>query len=243
MYPKFNTLGAFILLLILTTLACTIPGQGSSGPAATPTPLGDTLTFKIPVYTYNLQPGAFVPGTRLEYVDRNEGVYNVRIDGLPASKRTGDSFIWDGIIAPGVHGSYNLRITTAILGGLPVGGPVDITIFNPSPIERTTPPGNEEIFLGFNNLLVDYLIPQGRQIPGSPLIFETIITQGEGEQATQLAQLSGLTGYPYMALGDSLVWIGNLRDNVVIRYNLRALAMNDDGLRLDGTAELWILNR
>lgn len=243
MHPKPHAIGSFILLLILTTLACAIPGRGSSGPALTPTPLGDTLVFKIPVYTYNLAPGATVPGTRLEYVGRNEGIYNVKIDGLPANKRTGDSFIWNGIIAPGVHGSYNLRITTAILGDLPVGGPVDITILNPDPIERTTAPLNEQLLLTYNNLLVNYLVPQGRQIPGSSLIFETIITQGEGDQATQLAQLSGLSGYPYMALGDSLVWTGNLRDNVVIRYNLRALALNEDGLRLDGTAELWILNQ
>ncbi|MCB8942662.1 MAG: hypothetical protein H6658_02685 [Ardenticatenaceae bacterium] len=243
MQPKINALGGFVLLIILTTLACTIPGRGSSGPAATPTPMGDTLIFKIPVYTYNLEPGGIVPGTRLEYVGRDEGIYNVKIDGLPASKRTGDSFIWNGIMAPGVHGSYNLRITTAILGGLPVGGPVDLTILNPNPIERTALPLNEEIFLAYNNILVNYIIPQGRQIPGSTLIFEGIVTQGEGEQATQLAQLSGLTGYPYLAIGDSLVWMGNLRDNVVVRYNLRALAINDNGLRLDGTAELWILNQ
>ena len=243
MYPKRHPLRAFLLILTLTVLACTIPGRDPSGPAPTPTPLGDTLTFKIPVYTYNLEPGSIVPGTQLEYVGRDEGIFNVKIDGLPASKRTGDSFIWNGIMAPGVHGSYNLRITTAILGGLPVGGPVDITIFNPDPIERPNTPLNEEIFLNFNNLFVDYQVPAGRQIPGSTLIFEGLVTQGEGEQATQLAQLSGLTGYPYLALGDSLVWMGNLRENVVIRYNLRALAVNENGLRLDGTAELWILNQ
>ena len=243
MQSKPHAFIGFILLIILTTLACSIPGRGSSGPAATPTPMGDTIVFKIPVYTYTLEPGKVVPGTRLEYVGRDEGVYNVKIDGLAASKRTGDSFIWNGIMAPGVYGSYNLRITTAILGGLPVGGPVDITIFNPDPIERTDFPPNEQILFLFNNLLINYIIPQGRQIPGSTLIYEGIFTQGEGEQATQLAQLSGLTGYPYLAIGDSLVWMGNLRDNVVVRYNLRALAINEDGLRLDGTAELWIVNQ
>ena len=243
MQLKPHALWSFVLLIVLTTLACAIPGRGSSGPAATPTPLGDTLVFKIPVYTYNLEPGRTVPGTRLEYVDRNEGVFNVKIDGLPAPKRTGDSFIWNGVMAPGVYGNYNLRITTAILGGLPVAGSVDITIFNPDPVERTTVPSNDEIFLAYSNLFVDYLIPPGRQIPGSTLIFEGVIMQGEGEQATQLAQLSGLSGYPYLAPLDSLVWIGNLRDNVVVRYSLRASAINEDSLRLDGTAELWILKQ
>jgi hypothetical protein len=223
-------------------LACALPGRGDNRPQATATPPGDSLVFTLPVYTFNMEPGSTVPGTRLEYVSRDEGIYNVRIDGLAAQKRTGDSFIWNGVVAPGVYGNYNLRITTAILGGLPVAGPVNITIFNPSPVERASTPINEEIYLNFGTILVNYMVPQGWQIPGTSLVFDGIIIQGEGDQATRLAQLSGLSGYPYLALGDSLVWTGNLRDNVVVRYNLRALGIDEGGLRLDGTAELWILN-
>jgi hypothetical protein len=120
---------------------------------------------------------------------------------------------------------------------------VDITIFNPNPVTQVSPPTNEAIVLSFNNLQVEYLIPQGWQIPGTSLVFEGIISQGEGGQATQLAQLSGLTGYPYLATNDSIGWMGNLRDNVVVRYNLIASAIDENGLYLVGTAELWILDQ
>jgi hypothetical protein len=38
------------------------------------------------------------------------------------------------------------------------------------------------------------------------------------------------------------VWTGRLRDNVVVRYNLRALSFNERALHLVGTGDLWILN-
>jgi hypothetical protein len=241
MFTRIKAIPGLILLLVLTTLACTIPGRASSGPAPTPTPMGDTLSFNIPAYAYNLEPGGSVPGTHLEYIGRSEGAYNVRIDGFEAVKRSGDSFFWSGVIQPGVYGNYNLRITTAVFGGLPVAGSVEIIVFYPEPVQRDTIPTVDQSLLSFTALVVDYTVPEGYQIPGTALVYDGIITQGEGEGATQLAQLSGLTGHPYLARGDSLVWIGNLRDNVVVRYNLRASALNEDGLRLDGTADLWVL--
>jgi hypothetical protein len=37
-----------------------------------------------------------------------------------------------------------------------------------------------------------------------------------------------------------LRWQGSLLDNVYIVYSLRVLGINDDGLRLTGTADLWV---
>jgi hypothetical protein len=189
-----------------------------------------------------LEPGDIVPGTRLHYVGRAAETYQVRIDGLSATKRAGDSFIWNGVLAPGVHGDFNLRLISAIFGPLSVAGPVTITVFNPDPVELPVPSELEGV-LSYNNVLVNYLVPEGREIPGSSLRYEGLSSQGEGDQSSQLARLSGLSGYPYVALGDSVVWSGRLRGNAYVRYSLRVAALNENGLRVAGTAELWIITR
>lgn len=233
--------GLFVLfgVCVLISLACALPGSTPPGPAATPTPLGDTLTFSIPAYTHNLQPGETVPGTRLTYVERSGDAYKVTIDGLEATKRTGDSFIWSGVVGPGVYADYNLRLTTALLGPLPVIGSVNVTVFYPNPL-AIDPLPDLSTALPFHNLVIDYLIPVGRIVPGTSLVYQGIFTQGEGEQQTKLAQLSGLTGYPYLAVGDSLQWRGQLLSNVYIEYNLRVMSVNEDGLRVAGVANLWV---
>ncbi|MCB9423289.1 MAG: hypothetical protein H6667_26070, partial [Ardenticatenaceae bacterium] len=157
-----------------------------------------------------------------------------------ATKRIGDSFFWSGVIAPGVYANYNLRLTTSVLGKLPAAGPVEIIIFNPAPIEAALPAELATASPTYHNILIDYQVPPGMNIPGSTVIYEGMITQGEGQQATELAWLTGTSGYPYLALGDSLVWVGRVRENVYVRYSLRVTTMNEYGLRLSGTAELWI---
>lgn len=231
-----------LLLLTLSLAACTIlPGLGGvTGPVPSPTPLGDTLSFSNPAFTYSLTPGESIPGTLMQYVERAGDVYRVRIEGQEADKRPGDSFIWNGVLAPGVFGAYNLRLTTQILGSLPVAGSVEVTMFNPNPVQLESLPDLGGA-LAFNNMIINYLMPPGREIPGTTLVYAGAVEQGQGDQTTRLAQLSGLTGYPYLAIGDSLRWQGSLLDNVYISYSLRVLGINDDGLRLTGTANLWVM--
>lgn len=229
-----NVLWAFVMLF-LAGLACSSPFGGPAAPEPTPTPLGDTLTFNIPTYARNLEPGETVPGTRLRYIGREGDAHLVSIDGLQARKRVGDSFLWSGTIAPGVYATYNLRLTTEAFGKLPVVGPVEVVVFNPRPAEVTAVP-TEQARLHFDLIAVNYRVQQGGRVPGSSLVYEGITTQ-VGEE---LAQMSGLSGYPLLALGDSLNWTGRLLDNVYIAYNLRVLSINENGLRLGGTAEMWI---
>ena len=242
--PHKRALIIIIVLLALASLACNasnFPGlAGTVTPPPLPTPLSDTISFSIPSYSTRLQVGESVPGTRLEYVGRGENTYNVRIDGQDAIKRAGDSFVWSGVVAPGVLGKFNLRLATAILGGLPVAGPIDLIIFNPEPaaLEETIQP---EGALHFHSILIDYTIPLNAPIPGTALTYEGIEGIGLGEQVTQLARLGGTAGYPNLAVGDSFVWYGRLRDNVILRLNLRVISYQADRLRLAGTAELWIL--
>lgn len=227
----------FFLLLGLVSLACTVPFIGPQEPPPTPTPVGDTITYKIPppAFVYNLAPGEFVPGTRLEYVGKNGDAYDVRIDGLAARKRIGDSFIWSGTVAPGVFANYNLKLTTEVLGKLPVAGSVELLVFNPAPAEVSSVP-TETTQLHYNLITANYQMPPGHLIPGTTLTYVGMTTQAGSE----VAELSGLTGYPYLARGDSLVWMGRLLDNVHVRYDWRVLDIDEYGLNLTGTAELWI---
>lgn len=231
------------LVLLSMTTACTVlvPGLlGTPEPVASPTPMGDTLSFSNPAFTFSLQPGEFIPGTQLQFVEREGDAYRVRIDGQEATKRIGDSFIWDGVLAPGVFGNYNLRLTTIILGSLPVAGSVELTVFYPAPVQLDTLP-DRGTALAFNNAIINYLIPPGRQIPGTTLVYVGMVEQGQGDAVTRQAQLSGLAGYPYLAVGDSLRWQGSLLDNVYVSYSLRVLGISENGLRLTGTADLWIV--
>lgn len=237
MKPEAKALILTPFYFLLT--ACSLIGLGSSAPSATPTPLGDTLSFTIPAYTISLDPGDSVPGTRLQYLGRTGDTYQVSIDGLNATKRAGDSFIWNGVLAPGVYANYSLRLIMAVFGPLRVAGPVTITFFYPQPVEAPLP-ANLDSPLTFNNAVINYLVPVGRTVPGTTLVYAGLITQGEGDQVNRLAQLSGLSGYPYLALGDSLIWSGRLKDNAYLRYSLRVAGLNEEGLRLAGTAQLWL---
>jgi hypothetical protein len=231
----------FTGMLLLASLACSLPSiGGTSAPEPTPTPPGDTITFTVPAYTAGLQPGDTVPGTRLQYVGRNGDAFDVVIDGFTAVKRTGDSFIWDGILAPGVFANYNLRLATVIFGEMRVAGPVKLTILNPTPVERTdTNPLTAQI--SFSNALINYYVPVGYAIPGTTAVYQGLRPPGPGVQQGQQGAFTGLSNYPYLAAGDSLIWQGYLRDNFIVAYNLRAISVGEEGVRFAGTAELFIL--
>ena len=237
--PHLWAMPAFVLLLVLASLACTVPGTGPAVPAATPTPLGDVMILTIPAVGYNLAPGEKVPGTGLQFVDRQGEAYEVSIDGQSALKRAGDSFYWSGVLASGVFANFNLRLTASIFGSLPVAGMVEFTILNPQPVEELGVPDGTGRY-HFSNVVADYTVPVGYQIPGTTAVYSGLEERSQGGQATRLARLSGTSGYPYLALGDSFVWTGRIRDNVHLAYNLRVTSLNEESVRLTGTAELWV---
>jgi hypothetical protein len=218
------------LFLCLFSAACALQGLNPT-PAPSPTPVGDTLTYNVPVYSVTLNPGDYVPGTQLRYIGRNSDAYDVTIDGLTATKRTADSFNWQGVVAPGVIGRYSLRLTPAFGERLIAAGLVNISVLNPVPIPVPgTPPITSTLHYG--GILDRFVVPVGTVIPGTTIIYEG--------QAQDGVQLGGTGGYPYFAQGDSVIWLGRLRENVTLRYDLRVESFNEETLRLIGTAELWI---
>jgi hypothetical protein len=235
MGQSLKSFGGFLLILFMTALACTIPGTGSETPAATPTPGGDSTTFLIPAYTYTLEPGDTVPGSQLQYIGKTGDLFDVKIDGETAQKRVGDSFIWNGIVAPSVFAKYNLRLAPDFLGPLPVAGPVEVTVLNPVPTPLNEMPGWPNA-IQYNNIVLAHSVPAGWVIPGTTLVYEGVSTQGEIESA----QLSGLLGHPLFALGDSITWTGSLLENVAIRYTFRVVNFSENSLQLGGTAELLV---
>ncbi len=228
-------LAGFLFVLLLPALACTIPGSGSEAGNPTPTPSGDSMSFIIPAYTYSLEPGDTIPGSQLQYVGKTGDLHDVKIDGEPAQKRVGDSFIWNGIVAPSVFANYNLRLAPDFLGPLPVAGPVEVTVLNPVATALNAMPDWPNA-IRYNNIVLAHNVPAGWTIPGTTLVYEGVSTQG----AVESAQLSGLTGHPLFALGDSITWIGLLQDNVAIRYTFRVVNFGENSLQLGGTAELLV---
>ncbi|MDX1664188.1 MAG: hypothetical protein R3272_10355 [Candidatus Promineifilaceae bacterium] len=229
-----RTLLIFALSLLLPVLACTIPGTNATPtPPLTPTPPGDTLFFTTP-YSIRMEPGEEVPGTEIFYVGRAGNLYELTVEGLEAFRSSGDSLTWQGVVAPAVVGGYRLRLQELSADALQLEGDVNLAIFNPAPVEippTSTPQGS----IYFGPIPVNYVVPEGARIPGTTLVY----VGAEDE----IAQLSGTAAYPYFALDDSLLWLGKLRENIFIRYNVRIIALNEHGLWLDGIAELWVAER
>lgn len=237
-----------IILLGLPALACKIPelpdtpripGLVRPTPVGSPTPVGDSISYLSPAFATRLRPGESVTGTQLTYIGPAENGYEVSIGGQRAIKRSGDSFYWSGVIAPGVFANYNLRLTAGLLGGLPVGGPVEVIVLFPEP-QPLPLADNPEARLHLGNIVIDYRVPVNMNVPGTTLVYQGLETQGIGNQGATLARIGGLSGYPNLARGDSLIWSGMLRSNVAVRYNLRAISFDEGTLHLVGTADLWI---
>lgn len=221
-----------IVALATATLACAIPGMSRTPtPPPSPTPSGDTIFFTAP-YAITLEPGTTIPGTEITFVQQMDTVYELRVEGLRAVRQDGDALTWRGVVAPGIYGTYRLRLRSPLVGQLQAEGDVDLAIFNPAPVELppTNAPPAGSVY--YNNIPVQYTVPEGHRIPGSTLVYDG--------QEDGIARLSGTAGYPYFALDASILWLGKLRENVYIRYNTRVASLSDHGLGLTGTAELWI---
>jgi hypothetical protein len=216
--------------LSLAMAGCALRGLNPT-PIPSPTPVGDTLTYFVPVYNVTLSPGEYVPGTQLRYIRKNGDAYDVTIDGLSATKRTADSFIWQGVVAPGVVARYSLRLAPALGDRLIAAGLVNISVLNPVPVplQGATPVTST---LHYGGIIDRFIVPVGTVVPGTTIVYEG--------QAQEGVQLGGTGGYPYFAQGDSVIWSGRLRDNVTIRYDLRVEGFDENNLRLLGTAELWL---
>lgn len=230
-------IGIFGMLLILSMLACSVPGFTTPGATPTPTNDSDFLTFSVPApgYAISLNPGDRVPGSRLQYLGQEGDAYRVKIGGQESLKRIGDSFTWAGIVGSGVYGEYNLRLTSTLLGPLPVAGGVRLTILDWEPIQITSLPDLTNA-LHIGNLFINYSINKGEVIPATDMIYNGTVQQG----STEYAQFSNISGSSNFLIGDFVGWSGSLRENVFLSYSLRITSFDEDRIILTGTADIWI---
>lgn len=234
--PSRPVLALLGMLLALLLAGCNLSGNAGPPtltPPPAPTPTGSTLFFNAP-YNIALPPETRVPGTGIFYQGPQNDVYLFTIQGLQAFKRVDDTINWNGIIAPGVVGNYNLQLklnSNISPAQLYATGPVRVGIMNPLP--REVPLDSMPSSLAwFDNIRIDYVVPQGEQVPGTTLVFQGI--------QDNTAYLTGGTGYPYFPLGNSVIWFGRLTDRVLVRYDLRVSRLDEIGLGLTGTARLWL---
>lgn len=234
-----RTIRSLLIFVALgATLACaniTLP-FGTPTPAPPPTPVGNTLTFRVAPFTDELDAGQLVRGTQLEYLGWDGVAYRLRIDGREARRVAGDSVDWTGVTAPGVLGKYDLRLQNTNQAVLRVSGTAEYTILYPQPLVSTVPAGqfSSRDGLYFREIAVDFLVPPGSKVPGTDLTFNG--QDGEGKFVLQGARVE----YPYYRQADTVLWEGTLRPGTNVRYRLVVQGAETHGLRLRGSAELWI---
>lgn len=200
-------------------------------PFPTVTPPSDMLTLRTTQFSHDLQENQRVPGTQIVYRSAEGDNINVEIDGQPSVRRVGDVLNGYSLLVPGVYGDYNLRLMTGAFSGPRVVGDVVTTIFDPSPSELfiSSPPAANFMYEGIS---VDYRVPVNRALPGSTVIY---LGQDNG-----VARLSGTAQYANLPEGNSFVWTGQIRPNAIIQYDLKAVAVTQDELRMVGTARLFL---
>jgi len=193
-----------------------------------PGPPPTEMTYKLPT-TIVVAKGESIPGTDIVYLsfDEERGA-ELRIKGQIAYKRKGDSVNWSGTPLPGVDVSLKLRVIWCSESELRLVGtarihitdvhPKEAPIFTTSPLKYSGP--------------VAYGLAKGATIPGSLITYEG--------QENGMAKLGGIKEYPYRETGDSIYWEGQLRDDVFIRLELRAIQFDEKGMRVAGLATLWL---
>ena len=235
--PKTGLIFGLGLLLLLS--ACDILLSGNPTPIPTVTPATNFIEFKTFSFRQTLEEGKTIPGTRLTFVtyQTESRTFEVLIDGQFAQRRSGDSFDWEGVLAPGVLADYELVLDTQTLGTPYTSGEVTVSVLNPAPVEADptfVPPAAD---FQFEQLLIDYRIPIGREVPGTQLTFAAVTDNGAFFEGTRPQD------YAYRRQGDALIWQGALSENVFLRYDLSVVTLSDSELRLRGTGTLWINGR
>lgn len=203
-------------------------------PLPPPTPVGDTLTFQIAQQRYGetIRPNEFIPGTRLLFLGKDEDRFLLQIDGIDSVKRAGDQLRWRGVMAPNVLGDFDLYLSPTYQSNiLLANGQVNLIVFDPTPSE-SEPPLTETPPYIFQNIDLYYVVPQGRTVPGTTLLYLGFVNEE--------VEFSGLSTYPRFRVGDSVRWAGLMRPNVYTTYDMRVEQVTDRGVVLRGSAEMRV---
>jgi hypothetical protein len=170
--------------------------------------------------------GQLFPGTDIRYVAPGEDSAIVLIGGQRAHKKIGDSLDWDGSPMDGVTLRLTQRIVWFTEETLHAAGTARLTIEDVQPVPGAYP---EEVAIAYK-LPTTHNVAAGEVIPGTTLTYVGATNDG--------AQLSGVDGYPYRKIADSITWEGRLRDGVFVQLTLRVVFYDQRQLQVAGLATI-----
>lgn len=178
-----------------------------------------------------IRVGQRLPGTDIELVSVDDQGANFRIAGFNARRSVGDSLDFDGGW-PGVEGiTYTVRLRVYRVGteSVRAAGVHQMIVRNIDPVAGPAPQHDGYIMLPFT-----IAAGAGEQLKG--------LTLGYAGASDRGGELTGLSQdeYPFRKIGDSLEWEGSLRSDIPVRYSLRVLYYDADGIRVGGTVSLYL---
>jgi hypothetical protein len=185
------------------------------------------LIYTAPFET-GIEKGANLPGTGIRYIGLSDKGAEVLIDDQTACKQKGDSLDWKGNPVQNVELDLTLRVLWFTEETLYVGGTAKATVQDPIPEGAFIP----EAPVGYSNAPVTYQVQKGEHIPGTLIQYVDKTEEG--------IELSGVEGYPYRKIGDSIVWEGRLREKVYLQLNVRVLFIAESFINVTGTATLLL---
>ncbi|MBM4466521.1 MAG: hypothetical protein FJ014_13365 [Chloroflexi bacterium] len=181
------------------------------------------------LFESGIEKGSNLQGTGIRYVGLSDKGAEVLIDAQTAFKQKGDSLDWRGSPVENVDLDLTLRVLWFTEEKLYVGGTAKLTIRDPGPEVASIP---TEPPVQYSNAPVTYQVEKGNYIPGT--LIKYLSKQEEG------IELSGVEGYPYRKLGDSIVWEGKLRERVFLQLNVRVIFIAEDFISVAGIATLLL---
>jgi len=211
-----------IILVVLGLLLSFLPACRRQPPG------GPLELLYIAPFETGIEKGSDLPGTGIHYVGLSDTGAEILIDDQTAFKQKGDSLDWKGSPVENVDLDLSLRVLWVTEDTIYVGGTAKATVRDPVPEVASIP----EVPVGYSNAPVTYQVKKGDYIPGTLVKY-----LGKAEEGIEL---SGVEGYPYRKLGDSIVWEGKLREKVFLQLNVRVLFIADDFINVTGTATLLL---
>jgi hypothetical protein len=209
-----------VVLGLLLSFLPTCQRQPEGGPLE--------LIYTTPFET-GIERGSDLPGTGIRYLGLSDKGAEILIDDQTAFKQKGDSLGWKGNPVGNVDLNLSLRVLWVTKETLYVAGTVRATVRDPMPEAASIP---TEPLVKYSNAPVTYRVEKGDYIPGTLVKY-----LGKTEEGIEL---SGVEGYPYRKLGDSIVWEGKLLAGMFLQLNVRVLFIAADFIRVAGTAALLL---
>jgi hypothetical protein len=171
---------AALLAVALAWLAgCTLGGVGKEG----------ELHYVAPI-EHRLSPGETLPGTEIQYLEKQDAGAQVRIGGQEALRRVGDSLDWQSEPLDGVALDWSLRVIAFSQDDLRVAGTVAITVYDASPAAGE--PDTRSVL--HYTAPVTLNTKRDQTIPGT-----TITYLGSADRG---AHLGNVEGYAYRKVAD-----------------------------------------